>query len=237
MLDLHDITVTVPDGEATLSILRGADLQVGAGEVVSVSGRSGSGKSTLLAIAGLLRRPQQGTVTLQGRDANAMSERERTRARRDLIGIIYQSAELFPSLSAIQQLELVAHISGSLDAAARERAGSLLGIVGLGDRRDNLPGKPSGGERQRVGVARALMNEPSILLADEPTASLDPDRGREIMELITAEARRRNLAAVVVTHDPAHRDLFDRAYDLAAGTLSSPSTGSASGTAPGSTGA
>ena len=100
MLDLHDITVTVPDGEATLSILRGADLHVGAGEVVSVSGRSGSGKSTLLAIAGLLRRPQQGTVTLQGRDANAMSERERTRARRDLIGIIYQSAELFPSRSS-----------------------------------------------------------------------------------------------------------------------------------------
>ncbi|MCP4434847.1 MAG: ABC transporter ATP-binding protein [Actinomycetia bacterium] len=219
MLELNDICVTIPDGEETLAILDHTELRVDQGEVVSVSGRSGSGKSTLLAIAGLLRKPDSGTISFAEHDATAMSNKARTRLRRDEVGIIYQSAELFPSLTAIEQLELVAHISHRLNGEARERAAALLDEVGLQRRQDSRPGKLSGGERQRVGIARALMNEPSVLLADEPTSSLDPERGREVMELITGEARTRNLATVVVSHDPTHVDLFDRSFRLEAGKL------------------
>ena len=219
MITLRDVTVSFPDGEDTVAVLDGAALDVGAGEVVTISGRSGSGKSTLLAVAGLLRRPDSGEVVVAGTAAGPLSGRDRTALRRREIGIIYQSAELFPSLTAVQQLELVADIGHGLDVEAKRRARSLLDEVGLERRHDNRPGKLSGGERQRVGIARALMNQPSVLLADEPTASLDPERGREVMELITSEARRRDLACVIVSHDPAHADLCDRALHLEQGRL------------------
>lgn len=219
MITLEDVTVSFPDGQETLEVLDGTRLEVGAGEVVTISGRSGSGKSTLLAVAGLLRRPDNGEVTISGTAAASLSDRQRTSLRRREIGIIYQSAELFPSLTAVQQLELVANISHELDSDARRRARSLLDEVGLERRHDSRPGKLSGGERQRVGIARALMNEPSVLLADEPIASLDPERGRAVMELITSEARRRELACVLVSHDPTHADLCDRAIRLERGQL------------------
>jgi putative ABC transport system ATP-binding protein len=219
VLELNGITVNIADGEDTIAILDRLALRVEAGQVVAVSGRSGSGKSTLLAVAGLLRRPDEGTVDLTGVAAAESSDRARTRLRRDEIGIVYQTAELFPSLTAVQQLELVAHIRHDLDADARERARSLLDEVGLQRRHDSRPGKLSGGERQRVGIARALMNDPSVLLADEPTASLDPERGREIMELLASEGRSRGLATVIVSHDPNHLDLFDLAYRLESGVL------------------
>lgn len=218
-LALTDITVTIADGDDTVAILDRAGLHVAPGEVVTISGRSGSGKSTLLGVAGLLRTPGSGTVVVAGRNAAELGDRDRTRLRRDEIGIIYQAAELFPSLTAVQQLELVAHIRHDLGDATRRRARELLEEVGLGHRLDHRPGHLSGGERQRVGIARALMNEPSVLLADEPTASLDPERGREVFELIAAEARRRRLATVVVSHDPNHLDLCDRAYTLEGGAL------------------
>jgi putative ABC transport system ATP-binding protein len=219
VITLEGVTVSFPDGDDTVAVLDGTDLEVGAGEVVTVSGRSGSGKSTLLAVAGLLRRPDAGEVTIAGTAAGSLSERERTALRRREIGIIYQSAELFPSLTAVQQLELVADIDHGLDPGARQRARDLLDVVGLGRRHDNRPGHLSGGERQRVGIARALMNHPSVLLADEPTASLDPERGREVMELLTGEARGRGLATVIVSHDPSHLDLCDRTFRLEGGGL------------------
>jgi len=219
MLELAGITVTIPDGEDTLDILDRLSLSVAPGEVVTISGRSGSGKSTLLAVAGLLRTPDAGTVTVGDQPASELSDAARTRLRREQIGIVYQSAELFPSLTAVQQLELVADVDNRLDAAARARARRLLDEVGLERRHDSRPGKLSGGERQRVGIARALMNEPSVLLADEPTASLDPERGREVMELLTGEARGRGLATVIVSHDPSHLDLCDRAFRLEGGGL------------------
>lgn len=219
MLEITDVTVTIPDGEETVDILDRVDLTVGPGEVVTISGRSGSGKSTLLAVAGLLRTPDAGGVSIGGAATAELSDRDRTRVRREEIGIVYQSAELFPSLTAVQQLELVADIRHRLDADARARARALLDEVGLERRHDSRPGKLSGGERQRVGIARALMNDPSVLLADEPAASLDPERGREVMELLTGEARRRGLATIIVSHNPNHPDLFDRAFDLEGGTL------------------
>jgi putative ABC transport system ATP-binding protein len=221
VIAIRDVTVSFPDGEDTVAVLDGAALEVGAGEVVTISGRSGSGKSTLLAVAGLLRRPDNGEVVIAGTGTGSLSGRQRTALRRREIGIIHQSAELFPSLTAVQQLELVADIGHALDAEAKRRARSLLDEVGLERRHDHRPGKLSGGERQRVGIARALMNRPSILLADEPTASLDPERGREVMELITSEARSRDLACVIVSHDPTHVDLCDRSLRLEHGRLAS----------------
>ena len=218
-LRLDDIGVTVPDGDDTLTILDGTSLEVGAGELVTITGRSGSGKSTLLAVAGLLRRPDRGEVTLAGRATAGLGGRERTIVRRDTVAFVFQAAQLFPSLTAVQQLELVAHIRRGLDGDARKRARDLLDGMGLGHRANTLPGHLSGGERQRVGIARALMGEPTVLLADEPTASLDPERGREVMQLLATETHRRGLATVVVIHDPAHLDLADRRYELRDGAL------------------
>jgi putative ABC transport system ATP-binding protein len=219
-LTLDHLDVAVPDGPDVLQILSGVSLQVAPGEVVAITGASGSGKSTLLAVAGLLRRPDAGAVRIDDVDVTDASRRERTRLRRDSIGLVLQSSSLFPSLTALEQVELVAHMAGRLDRAARARAAALLDEVGLGDRSHHRPAELSGGERQRVGIARALMNEPSVLLADEPTAALDADRGRAVMELLSTEARRRQVAMVVVTHAPDQLVDVDRHLHLAAGHLS-----------------
>ncbi len=224
-LSLVGIVVTIHDGDRDVAILDHTDLAVVAGELVTISGRSGSGKSTLLGVAGMLRTPDAGRLAIAGTDADDLSGSARTRLRREEIGIVFQGAELFPSLTAVEQLELVAHIPGKLDRAARSRARSLLDEMGLSDRRDHRPGQLSGGERQRVGIARALMNRPSVLLADEPTSSLDPERGREIMELLATVTRDRDLATVVVSHDPTNLDLTDRALVLQAGRLHPMTTG------------
>lgn len=200
-LHLQNISVTVPDGPETKTIVDDLTLSIEPGETLAVTGRSGSGKSTLLAVAGLLQRPTSGTVSIGGVDATALNDRERTRLRGQSIGIVYQASNLLPSLTARQQVEVVAHINGRLDKAARVRARDLLERVGLKDRMNALPHALSGGERQRVAIARALMMEPTILLADEPTASLDTERATEVMELLDHEARRINAAMLVVTHD------------------------------------
>lgn len=199
-LSLNDVTVTVPDGRDTLTILDHVSLEVNPGDVVALSGISGSGKSTLVAVAGLLLRPDSGSVAIGGVDASGLNERERTRVRRKSIGVVYQTANLFPSLTAVDQVALVAHVNGRLDSEARSRARELLVTMGLESRLDARPGQLSGGERQRVSIARALMNGPSILLADEPTAALDVARGHQIMDLLVEQARQFNTATVVVTH-------------------------------------
>jgi putative ABC transport system ATP-binding protein len=220
-LTLDHLDVAVPDGPDVLQILAGVSLRVEPGEVVAITGASGSGKSTLLAVAGLLRRPDAGVVRIDDVDVTDASRRDRTRLRRDSIGLVLQSSSLFPSLTALEQVELVAHMAGRLDRAAKARAADLLAEVGLGDRLDHRPAELSGGERQRVGIARALMNEPSVLLADEPTAALDAERGRAVMELLAAEARRRQVATVVVTHAPDQLIDVDQHLYLAGGHLSS----------------
>ncbi len=199
-LQLENIFLTVSDGSEKRTILNDVSLSIEPGEVVAFTGASGSGKSTLLAVAALLQQPDSGRVTVAGRDASTAREAERTSLRRDHIGVIYQSANLLPSLTSLEQLELVAHIGGRLDGQAKARARELLVSVGLENRLDARPGELSGGERQRVGIARALMNEPDVLLADEPTASLDAERGSEIMDLLTQQAVAHNTATLVVTH-------------------------------------
>lgn len=199
-LKLEDVHVSFQDGSETRAVLDGVSLSVEPGEVVAFTGASGSGKSTLIAVAALLQQPDSGTITIAGHDASDAKDAERTALRREHIGVIYQSANLLPSLKAHEQVELMAHIDGTLDDAARTRARELLVTVGLEHRIDARPGELSGGERQRVGIARALMNKPEVLLADEPTASLDPERGRAIMDLLTEQARQHGVATLVVTH-------------------------------------
>ncbi len=199
-LVLENVNLSVVDGREKRPILRDASLSIDAGEVVALTGASGSGKSTLIAIAALLQQPDSGRVIVAGHDAASASERARTALRRAHIGVVYQSANLLPSLTALEQLELVAHIGGHLDRQAKARARALLVTVGLEHRLDARPAELSGGERQRVGIARALMHEPDVLLADEPTASLDAERGQAIMDLLTQQAAEHHTATLVVTH-------------------------------------
>lgn len=218
-LTLDHITVTVPDGPDTLTILDDLCLQVDQGEVVKITGASGSGKSTLLTVAGLLRQPDQGTVAIAGTDAAGLGRGARTRLRRDQVGLVFQTSNLFPALTALEQVELVAHVAGRRDRRARDRARELLVGVGLEQRLGNRPAALSGGERQRVGIVRALMNEPAVLLADEPTAALDERRGREVMDLLVAQAQERGVATLIVTHNPTQLHGATRHLHLAAGAL------------------
>ena len=218
-LELRDVTVSVPDGESTLTILDRASLVVEKGEVVAVFGESGSGKSTLLAVAGLLRTPTSGTVIVDGRDASAISDRQRTRMRGEKIGLVFQQATLFPSLTALEQLELVAHIAGIRPSKARDRARNLLGSLGLESRLHARPAQLSGGEQQRVGIARALMREPVVVLADEPTASLDDERGREVIARMETAAAETGVATVLVTHNRAQVGDQVRSLILSSRTL------------------
>ncbi|MEO6626974.1 MAG: ABC transporter ATP-binding protein [Aquihabitans sp.] len=199
-LKLEHVHVSFRDGDETRDVLDAVSLSVAPGEVVAFTGASGSGKSTLIAVAALLQQPDSGTITIAGHDASQASDAERTALRRNHIGVIYQSANLLPSLKAHEQVELMAHIDGNLNDDARKRARELLVSVGLEHRLNARPGELSGGERQRVGIARALMNGPEVLLADEPTASLDPERGKAIMDLLTDQAIQHGVATLVVTH-------------------------------------
>ena len=213
-LHLEDISLTVPDGRTRRVLFDRLDLSVAAGETVALGGASGSGKSTLVAVAALLRRPDSGRVRIGGVDATTLSERRRVRLRSDLLGIVFQSPNLLPTLTAREQVEVVAHIAGRLDAAARRRATELLVRAGLEDRLDARPAELSGGERQRVGIARALMRRPTVVLADEPTASLDPERGAAILDLLIDESRAAGAATLVVTHDPGAAARADRQVHL-----------------------
>jgi putative ABC transport system ATP-binding protein len=224
-LVLERVEVAYPDGPDRRVILDGVDLEARAGELVVVSGASGAGKSTLLVVAGLLRSPDAGEVRIAGTATSGASNRARTALRRDHVAFVYQSANLFPTLTAVEQLELVGHIRGERRASVAARAAQLLGDLGLGDRRDQVPGQLSGGERQRVGIARALMADPSVLIADEPTASLDPDRSRSVIDLLADATRDRGMATLVVAHDAAALGRADRHLRLEQGQLRAVSQG------------
>jgi len=218
-LRLRGVRVGYPDGDATRTILDGVDLDVPSGEVLVVSGPSGSGKSTLLTIAGLLRTPDEGEVSVAGSPTSGLSHRQRTAFRRDHVAFVFQSANLMPSLTAVEQLELVGHIRRERRSAVRARAHALLEDLGLEGRAAQLPAEMSGGERQRVGIARALMAEPRVLLADEPTASLDRERAASVVDLLAEVAEQRGLAMIIAAHDDAPLVRAGRHLHLEGGTL------------------
>lgn len=195
-------------------VLRDIDLQVEPGECIGIIGPSGSGKSTLLQILGLLKRPASGQIELEGHDLLAASEEERRLLRLNEIGFVFQQAHLVPYLTVREQLELV-----QADSESKQDPTRLLDALGLGHRLDQLPNQLSGGERQRVAVARALVNRPRLILADEPTASLDYENGRRVMELLVTEARMNARRVIVITHDERMLDVCDRVLLLQDGLL------------------
>lgn len=218
-LVVSGVRVTYPDGPDRRVVLDDLDLCVAPGEIVVISGESGAGKSTLLTVAGLLRRPDHGEVTIDGAATSTLSGRQRTAVRREHLAFVYQSANLLPSLTAVEQLELVGHIRRERRSEVRKRALATLAAVDLADRVDQLPSQLSGGERQRVGIARALMATPGVLIADEPTASLDPDRAATVAGLLAGAARDHGIATVIVAHDRAALAHADRHLHLEGGRL------------------
>lgn len=216
---LEGVTKIYGEGEQAVVALDDASLRVAAGELVAIVGPSGSGKTTFLAIAGALLQPTRGRVTLAGQDLTALRPAALTQVRLAQIGFILQSSNLLPGLTARDQLLLVAELAGRRDRRATTRADGLLETLGLGKRAGHYPESLSGGERQRVAIARALMNDPALILADEPTASLDSRRGRDVVALLAREVKERNKAGLIVTHDERMLDLCDRVVRIADGRL------------------
>ncbi|MGH2389023.1 MAG: ABC transporter ATP-binding protein [Chloroflexota bacterium] len=206
-------------GDTTVTALEEASLRVEEGELVALVGPSGSGKTTLLAIAGALLEPTRGRVWLDGQDITALAPAARVRFRLDNIGFVLQSSNLVPYLTARDQLLLPARLAGNRDRGATVRADRLLHELDLDRRGRHYPEKLSGGERRRVAIARALMNDPALILADEPTASLDSTRGREVVKLLAREVREHRKAAIMVTHDERMLDLCDRVVRIVDGRL------------------
>ena len=206
-------------GDAELAVLRGADLSVQAGEVVALVAQSGTGKSTLLHLAGLLERPDAGEIVIGGRRADALSEAERTQTRRLRIGFVYQAHHLLAEFTALENVVLPQLIANVTRREATGRARELLTAFGLGHREGHLPGKLSGGEQQRVAVARALANRPSVLLADEPTGNLDMATSDIVFAELLRVAREHGVAAVIATHNRELAARMDRVMTLRDGKV------------------
>ncbi|MEV0991406.1 ABC transporter ATP-binding protein [Streptomyces sp. NPDC049949] len=216
---VHDVTLTYPDGESRLTALDRVRLEVPAGTLTAVIGPSGSGKSSLLAVAATLVTPDSGQVVVAGQDTARLSAAEKSALRREKIGIVFQQPNLLASLTAAEQLQVMAHLSGRSSRTLRRRALELLDAVGLADKADKRPHQLSGGQRQRVNIARALMNEPAVLLVDEPTSALDHERGAAVLDLLVTLTRERSTATVLVTHDHAHLERMDRTSTMTDGRL------------------
>ncbi|MFH8553403.1 ABC transporter ATP-binding protein [Streptomyces celluloflavus] len=221
-LELTDVTLTYPDGGARLTALDNVSLTVPAGSMTAVIGPSGSGKSSLLAVAATLITPDRGRVVIDGRDTAGLGRAALTALRRTTIGTVFQQPNLLPSLTAAEQLQVMAHLDGRSPRAARPRALELLAAVGLAEQADRRPHQLSGGQRQRINIARALMNEPAVLLVDEPTSALDQERGAAVLDLLTALTHQRATATVLVTHDRSHLGAVDEVVEVLDGRLSSP---------------
>ena len=219
VLSIRGLERTYVTAAGALSVLKGVDLDVAPGEIVGLIGPSGSGKSSLLHAAGLLEHPDAGQITILGVDCSSLGERERTRVRLSTIGFVYQFHHLLPEFSALDNVALPRMIAGEDRKAASARAAELLGGLGLKDRAHHEPAQLSGGEQQRVAVARALANSPRLLLADEPTGNLDPATSTAVFDSLYALARREGVAALVATHNLALAGHMDRVFALRDGRL------------------
>jgi putative ABC transport system ATP-binding protein len=219
-LVMEDVRKTYPSGDEEVIALDGVDLTVDTDEMVLLLGPSGSGKTTLLSIAGGLLTPTSGMVHVGGENVEALEGRELARFRRDRVGFVFQAVNLVPFLTARENLLVVNELGGRRRRRSNgARADQLLTELGLSGRARNLPTELSGGERQRVAIGRALMNEPALVLVDEPTSSLDTDLGQQVMELIHEEVKGRGVAAVVVTHDERMTRYADRVLEIVDGAL------------------
>ena len=213
-LAIEGLVRTYKQGSAKITVLDGVDLSIDPGEIVALVGPSGSGKSTLLHAAGLLERPQAGSIRVRGRECARLSDAERTAIRRETIGFVYQAHHLLPEFSALENVVMPQLIAGGSRRAMRERAGALLEGVGLKDRVRHRPAELSGGEQQRVALARALANDPHLLLADEPTGNLDEETAEHVFALLLDLARSEGVAALIATHNMELAHRMDRILTL-----------------------
>lgn len=206
-------------GEVVVHALRGVNMELKKGEFVVVEGPSGSGKTTLLNLIGALDKPTKGKVYVDGKDLAAMNERELTGLRRNEIGFVFQFYNLIPVLTAFENIELSMMVAGVPKKKMQERTRELLEIVGLIDRANHRPDELSGGEQQRIAIARALANQPSLVLADEPTGDLDTATGSEVMEVLREMSKREKVTVIVVTHDLGIAEMADRILEMKDGKI------------------
>ena len=219
VLELSGIDRVYRTAAGELPVLKGTDLRLNAGELVGLVGPSGSGKSTLLHTAGLLERPEAGKVMLDGIDCLSLDDRGRTAIRRSKIGFVYQFHHLLPEFNAADNIAMPLMIAGVRKKAAREKAESLLEIMGLADRGHHQPGQMSGGEQQRVAIARALANDPRLVIADEPTGNLDPATTERVFATLIKMVKNEGAAVLVATHNFALTQHMDRVLTLQDGKL------------------
>lgn len=218
-LHLRDVARSYPQGTGTLEVFSGISLSLMPGELVALVGPSGSGKSSLLHMAGLLEAPTRGEVFVEGLAASALPDPERTRIRRDTIGFVYQAHHLLPEFSALENVMMPQRIAGRSRADAVRNATRILTRLGLGQRLTHRPSQLSGGEQQRVAMARALANRPRILLADEPTGNLDGRTAAGVFDALVELVHAEGLAALVATHNLELAERMDRSLVLHEGTL------------------
>lgn len=218
-LETNSVIKTYQSDSGTIHAVDDVSLQVKAGEFVALVGPSGSGKTTMLSILAALLQPTSGTVLLDGQDLASMNDKERVQLRREKIGFTFQANNLVPYLSALENVELMLRLNNKLDKTGKMRAQELLARLGLGERMHNLPGQMSGGQQQRVAIARALIHNPSLVLADEPTASLDTERAYQVVETFAALIHEQNRAGIMVTHDLRMCEFVDRVLLMRDGKL------------------
>ncbi len=219
LLKVENLGRIFHQGGENLNVLHGLNLSLDKGEMVALVGPSGAGKSTLLQLIGLLDTPTTGRIEIAGRDVTGMKDDERTKLRQGFIGFVYQFHYLQPEFSAIENVILPQMIAGKTYDAAERRATGLLQSLGLGHRLTHRPARLSGGEQQRVAMARALANQPKILLADEPTGNLDPKTSAEVFEILIELVRDAGIGALIATHNMDLAEQMDRILELKDGRL------------------
>lgn len=220
IIALENIRKSYADGNQMHHVLNQLELSVEPNEFVAILGPSGSGKSTLLAIAGLLLSADEGRISIAGQDLTGLNQGQWTQKRLELLGFIFQDHQLLSYMKIGDQLELVAKLKGEKDKKKRqEEVKALLADLGIEACYHQYPNQMSGGQKQRAAIARAFIGNPQVILADEPTASLDPDRGQEIAQLIQKEVKSKNKSAIMVTHDRSILTYVDTIYELKHGQL------------------
>jgi putative ABC transport system ATP-binding protein len=222
MIRVRGVTKSYEEGTTEARALDGIDLDVHAGEIMLLMGPSGSGKTTLLSIMGCILKPSSGRVEILGTDVTQLGERELPRVRRNHVGFVFQGFNLFPALTAQENVELALDLKGMASRTATVRALELLTQVGLAEKAHSHPADLSGGQKQRVAIARALAGDPSIILADEPTAALDSHSGRAVIDLLRGIANGRRRAVVLVTHDSRIVQFADRIVHIEDGRIVEP---------------
>ena len=225
LIDLKNIVKSYKNGDQELQVLKGVDLKVYDGEFLAIMGPSGSGKSTLMNIIGLLDRPTSGDFALNGKQVEELKEKELAKVRNEEIGFVFQQFFLLSKLNALQNVELPLIYSGVGAGKRRQLAKQFLGKVELGNRMQHLPSELSGGQKQRVAITRALVNNPSIILADEPTGALDTKTSEQIMQLLT-ELNQEGKTIVMVTHEPEIADFATRKIIIRDGEITKDTTDS-----------